>query len=63
MTLNIPTLLTFFRILLIPVMVLCFYWQHPWSNIFTTGTLSGTFTFLDTNLPSARHFYRSLQVP
>jgi len=34
-----------------------------WSNIFTTGTLSGTFTFLDTNLPSARHFYRSLQVP
>ena len=37
MTLNIPTLLTFFRILLIPVMVLCFYWQHPWSNIFTTA--------------------------
>jgi len=36
-TLNIPTLLTFFRILLIPVMVLCFYWQHPWSNIFTTA--------------------------
>ena len=37
MTLTIPTLLTFFRILLIPVMVLCFYWQHPWSNIFTTA--------------------------
>jgi CDP-diacylglycerol--glycerol-3-phosphate 3-phosphatidyltransferase len=36
-TLTIPTLLTFFRILLIPVMVLCFYWQHPWSNIFTTA--------------------------
>ena len=37
MTLTIPTLLTFFRILLIPVMVFCFYWQHPWSNIFTTA--------------------------
>jgi CDP-diacylglycerol--glycerol-3-phosphate 3-phosphatidyltransferase len=35
--LTIPTLLTFFRILLIPVMVLLFYWQHPWSNFFTTG--------------------------
>jgi CDP-diacylglycerol--glycerol-3-phosphate 3-phosphatidyltransferase len=35
--LTIPTLLTFFRILLIPVMVLCFYWKHPWSNIFTTA--------------------------
>ena len=37
MTLTIPTLLTIFRILMIPVMVLCFYWQHPWSNIFTTA--------------------------
>jgi len=35
--LTIPTLLTFFRILLIPVMVFCFYWKHPWSNIFTTA--------------------------
>ena len=37
MTLTIPTLLTLLRILSIPVMVLCFYWQHPWSNIFTTA--------------------------
>jgi CDP-diacylglycerol--glycerol-3-phosphate 3-phosphatidyltransferase len=36
-TLTIPTLLTIFRILMIPVMVLCFYWKHPWSNIFTTA--------------------------
>jgi CDP-diacylglycerol--glycerol-3-phosphate 3-phosphatidyltransferase len=35
--LTIPTLLTLFRILLIPVMVLLFYWKHPWSNVFTTG--------------------------
>jgi CDP-diacylglycerol--glycerol-3-phosphate 3-phosphatidyltransferase len=35
--LTIPTLLTLFRILLIPVMVLMFYSQHPWSNIFTTA--------------------------
>jgi CDP-diacylglycerol--glycerol-3-phosphate 3-phosphatidyltransferase len=34
--LTIPTLITLFRILLIPVMVLLFYWKHPWSNIFTT---------------------------
>jgi len=35
--LTIPTLITLFRILMIPVMVLLFYWKHPWSNIFTTG--------------------------
>jgi CDP-diacylglycerol--glycerol-3-phosphate 3-phosphatidyltransferase len=34
--LTIPTLITLFRILMIPVMVLMFYWKHPWSNIFTT---------------------------
>jgi len=34
-----------------------------WTNVFTTGTVSGTFTFLDTNLPFGRHFYRSLQTP
>jgi CDP-diacylglycerol--glycerol-3-phosphate 3-phosphatidyltransferase len=35
--LTIPTLITLFRILMIPVMVLMFYWKHPWSNIFTTA--------------------------
>ncbi len=33
MTLTLPTLLTLFRILLVPVLVLVFYWKHPWSNI------------------------------
>lgn len=37
MTLTIPTLLTLFRILTIPVMALFFYWQHPWSNVLTTA--------------------------
>ena len=37
MRLTIPTLLTLFRILLIPVMVLVFYWKHPWSNVITTA--------------------------
>ena len=37
MTLTIPTLLTLFRILTIPVMAVCFYWQHPWSNVLTTA--------------------------
>ena len=37
MTLTIPTLLTIFRIALIPVLVLVFYWQHPWSNVITTA--------------------------
>ena len=36
MRLTIPTLITLFRILMIPVMVLLFYWKHPWSNILTT---------------------------
>jgi CDP-diacylglycerol--glycerol-3-phosphate 3-phosphatidyltransferase len=35
--LTIPTLLTLFRILMIPVMVVLFYWKHPWSNVFTTA--------------------------
>ncbi|HEU0008496.1 MAG TPA: immunoglobulin domain-containing protein [Verrucomicrobiae bacterium] len=34
-----------------------------WTNVFTTGTVSGTFTFQDTNLPFGRHFYRSMQSP
>ncbi len=33
MNLTIPTILTLFRIVLVPVLVLVFYWQHPWSNI------------------------------
>ncbi len=33
MNLTIPTILTLFRIALVPVLVLVFYWQHPWSNI------------------------------
>ena len=37
MKLTIPTLLTLFRIVTIPVMVLFFYWQHPWSNILATA--------------------------
>ena len=41
MRLTIPTLLTLFRILMIPVMVLLFYWGHPWSNIFTTAVFVG----------------------
>ncbi len=37
MRLTLPTLITLFRILMIPVMVLLFYWKHPWSNVFTTA--------------------------
>ncbi|HMB57309.1 MAG TPA: CDP-diacylglycerol--glycerol-3-phosphate 3-phosphatidyltransferase [Arenimonas sp.] len=37
MTLTIPTLLTLFRIVLIPVLVLVFYWNHPWSNVIATA--------------------------
>ena len=33
MTLTLPTLLTLFRIVLVPVLVVVFYWQHPLSNI------------------------------
>lgn len=33
MTLTLPTILTLFRIVLVPVLVAVFYWQHPWSNI------------------------------
>jgi len=34
-----------------------------WTNVFTTNTVSGTFTFLDTNMPPGRRFYRAMQVP
>lgn len=33
MNLTLPTMLTLFRIVLVPVLVMVFYWQHPWSNI------------------------------
>ncbi len=40
MKLTIPTMLTLFRILLIPVLVLVFYlpysWTHPWTNFLAT---------------------------
>ncbi|KFN42909.1 CDP-diacylglycerol--glycerol-3-phosphate 3-phosphatidyltransferase [Arenimonas oryziterrae] len=37
MRLTIPTLLTLFRIVLIPVLALVFYWKSPWSNIVATA--------------------------
>lgn len=45
MTLTIPTMLTLFRILLIPVLVVVFYWSNRWSNIlacaiFVVGALT-----------------------
>ncbi len=45
MRLTIPTMLTIFRILLIPVLVLVFYWSNRWSNvvacaIFVLGALT-----------------------
>ena len=36
MRLTIPTVITLFRIMMIPVMVLLFYSQHRLSNIFAT---------------------------
>ena len=33
MTLTIPTMLTLFRIVLVPVLGFCFYWANPWSNV------------------------------
>ena len=33
MNLTLPTMLTLFRIVLVPVLVFVFYWHHPWSNI------------------------------
>ena len=37
MTITIPTWLTLFRIVTIPMMVAAFYWQHPGSHILTTA--------------------------
>ena len=36
MAITIPTWLTIFRILTIPVMVATFYWDHPKSHYITT---------------------------
>lgn len=33
MTLTIPTMLTLFRIALIPVLVVVFYWSNRWANV------------------------------
>ena len=33
MTLTIPTMLTIFRILMIPVLVWVFYWDNRWANV------------------------------
>ncbi|MEO7251674.1 MAG: CDP-diacylglycerol--glycerol-3-phosphate 3-phosphatidyltransferase [Arenimonas sp.] len=45
MTLTIPTMLTLFRIVLIPVLIVVFYWSNRWSNIlacaiFVVGALT-----------------------
>ena len=37
MKLNIPTLITLLRILLIPVLVLVYYWPNPWTNFAAAG--------------------------
>lgn len=37
MTLTIPTILTLFRIALIPVLVVVFYWDHRLANILATA--------------------------
>ena len=37
MTITIPTWLTLFRIVTIPLMVAAFYWQHPAAHIVTTA--------------------------
>ena len=36
MTLTIPTILTLFRIALIPVLVIVFYWDNRWANVLAT---------------------------
>ncbi len=45
MKLTIPTMLTLFRIVLVPVLVFCFYWSNRWSNVlacavFVVGALT-----------------------
>lgn len=33
MNLTVPTMLTILRIVLVPVLVFCFYWSNRWSNV------------------------------
>ncbi len=40
MTITIPTWLTLFRILTIPLMVAAFYWSHPQSHIIATAVFT-----------------------
>lgn len=40
MTFTLPTLLTLFRIFLIPVFVICFYWPSPWSHSLATAVFA-----------------------
>lgn len=49
MTLNIPTLLTLLRIVLIPIFVILFYLPVPWANLATAGvfTLAAITDWLD----------------
>ena len=34
-----------------------------WTNLFTTNTSSGTYTYRDTNFPPTWRSYRTMQVP
>jgi CDP-diacylglycerol---glycerol-3-phosphate 3-phosphatidyltransferase len=40
MTITIPTWLTLFRILTIPLMVAAFYWPHPQSHVLATAVFT-----------------------
>jgi CDP-diacylglycerol--glycerol-3-phosphate 3-phosphatidyltransferase len=40
MTITIPTWLTLFRILTIPLMVAAFYWSHPQSHVLATAVFT-----------------------
>lgn len=37
MNLTVPTMLTILRIVLVPVLVFCFYWSNRWSNVLACG--------------------------
>lgn len=41
MKFNIPTILTLLRILMIPVLVLVYYWPHSWTNILAAAIFAG----------------------
>lgn len=59
MKLTIPTMLTLFRIVLIPVLVLVFYWNNRWANVlacavFVVGALTD---ILDGWIARKYHMY------